>query len=609
MLTKRRSRALPSLIATAALSAAACADLGPDADASEDNALESQNGFAYNGFAFNGFAYNGFAYNGFAFNGFAYNGFAFNGFAYNGLSSVDGISINGLSTSGGLSWTSGLMTTASGREAVKYMVKCAFPSGHRLTAQDNVVPPNTYTFDGAIGVAPELEFGTCDLNCQEKVSACMLAHVNNSGVHVGIWLVGPDNGIGWGTSPDYPYMEAAYFGNLFMASPKGNYCAGNNLSAGASLGRLGGSFGTGGGVLNSPYGTQWDSVNNQNVPAYCTFASSNYCTPQNGGFASCSDPSPQTPYTSGHAWTHPVTVYRNFEPTQLYKICNRYGKCLGVVAGSTSTGANIEQRAYTAAAGQTWQILQVSSGNYKIINRTSGMSLDLNGAQAVQRPYTGSASQIVPLTFITGDPGRANLKMASITNGALLSPQFIASNDGALIQAVTGYPSGSGSPDSARWSFVPVSLATFDPGRAVRLVPQHATTKSVEVPYGSTTNGTGMQQYDSWATDMQRFVIRDAGNGNVKLAMKAAPTKCIGPRANGTTIGTLLEVQDCNATFNQAWLTSETAAGSGVFMFKNAGAPNLCLEVLAGMTTNGAPLDLNTCTNTAANQKFALLAN
>jgi len=71
----------------------------------------------------------------------------------------------------------------------------------------------------------------------------------------------------------------------------------------------------------------------------------------------------------------------------------------------------------------------------------------------------------------------------------------------------------------------------------------------------------------------------------------------------------VLEVQDCNTTFNQAWLTSETAAGSGVFMFKNAGAPNLCLEVRNASTANGAVIDLWTCSNTASNQKFALLAN
>ena len=44
------------------------------------------------------------------------------------------------------------MTTAGGRDIVKYMVKCALPAGDSLTKQDqNGI---TYTFPGGIGVAP-----------------------------------------------------------------------------------------------------------------------------------------------------------------------------------------------------------------------------------------------------------------------------------------------------------------------------------------------------------------------------------------------------------------------------------------------------------------------
>ena len=53
-----------------------------------------------------------------------------------------------------------------------------------------------------------------------------------------------------------------------------------------------------------------------------------------------------------------MTVYRNFESTQLYKICSKSsGKCLGVVGGSTATGANVEQRTYAGLAGQTWNYI------------------------------------------------------------------------------------------------------------------------------------------------------------------------------------------------------------------------------------------------------------
>jgi hypothetical protein len=135
----------------------------------------TQNGFSNNGFTLNGFTQNGFTNNGYAMNGFTNNGYSINGFTNNGFTNngyaLNGFTLNGLENAGGgLSSTSGLMTTAGGREFVKYMVKVAYPAGASLTKQDNAVPPNSYTFDGALGVAPELEYGTCDLGCQEERS-------------------------------------------------------------------------------------------------------------------------------------------------------------------------------------------------------------------------------------------------------------------------------------------------------------------------------------------------------------------------------------------------------------------------------------------------------
>ena len=145
--------------------------------------------------------------------------------------SLNGLSLNGLST------TSGLMTTSGGRDVVKYMVKCAYPAGHSLTTKDqnNV----SYTYDGALGVAPELEnTNTCGVDCQERISACMLAHVNNSGMHVGIWL-DSEGAIGWGQSTDYPYREGSFFGNLFPNPWKGYYCNGPDYGSAETSGRLG----------------------------------------------------------------------------------------------------------------------------------------------------------------------------------------------------------------------------------------------------------------------------------------------------------------------------------------------------------------------------------
>ena len=271
MLTNLAGRSRSSSLILTTVFAASCAEMSPDAGGSQDDAVASENGFSMNGFSMNGFSStNGFSMNGLSSNGFSMNGFSMNGFSMNGFSmngfSMNGFSMNGLETPGGLSSTSGLMTTPGGREVIKYMVKCAYPEGHSLTAQDNTVPPTWYTFDGGLGVAPELETGVCDLDCQERISGCMLAHVNNTGLHVGIWLVGPDSGIGWGSSPNFPYKEAAYFGNLFRSNMPGNYCAGKDMGSGDAKGRMGSPFGNNGSVLTSPYGWQWDSATSQNVP-------------------------------------------------------------------------------------------------------------------------------------------------------------------------------------------------------------------------------------------------------------------------------------------------------------------------------------------------------
>jgi hypothetical protein len=216
---------------------------------------------------------------------------------------------------------------------------------------------------------------------------------------------------------------------MFATNMPSYYCAGRDLSAGDAMGRLGSPWGNNNSVLTSPYGWQWDGVNSQNVPVYCSNPGNVYCTVQNEGFSSCNDPNGGSTHPR---WNHPVTVYRNFESSMLYKICNKYGKCLGVLGGSTAAGTDVEQRSYSASAGQTWQILQVSPGNYKIINKTSGMALTATGSTVEQQPYTGASNQIMPMNYISADRGFANLKTASNTSAIFIATNN-ASGDGVVV--------------------------------------------------------------------------------------------------------------------------------------------------------------------------------
>src|ERR1043165_3302612 len=131
-----------------------CTAEGWDGDATTVAPVESEKGLSGNGLALKGLWGGGLSGKGPSGNGLSGNGFAF----------------AGLSAPGGLSSTTGLMTTPGGREIIKYMAKCALPLGQSFTHtdQNNV----SYTFPGAIGVAPAaMGTGSCDMDCQEALSA------------------------------------------------------------------------------------------------------------------------------------------------------------------------------------------------------------------------------------------------------------------------------------------------------------------------------------------------------------------------------------------------------------------------------------------------------
>ena len=254
------------------------------------NGLSSINGLSMNGLnTSNGLAMNGLS----SINGLSMNGLSsLNGLAMNGLSSINGLTMNGLSKrpyidarhvelplhlpqnagaypfrasvgslnargrwlesalreqggvsvshplseDSGLGSGTGPMATAQGQLVSAYLVRCALPPGRSLQKFD--AQGNLHELTGAVGVAPEWENGTCDEACQEWVSACLLAHVNLTGVHVPIWLTASNKAIDWATSADYPNEEAAYFGNLFASEPTAFVCFGKDRATDPIPGRV-----------------------------------------------------------------------------------------------------------------------------------------------------------------------------------------------------------------------------------------------------------------------------------------------------------------------------------------------------------------------------------
>jgi len=283
----------------------------------------------------------------------------------NGLSMTNGLTmINGLTMTNGLSSTVGLMTSAGGRNTVSYLVRCALPAGTSITKQDQ--NGASYTFAGAIGLAPEWANGGCGQSCQQLVSACMLAHVNTASIHVPIYMVAQAPSVGWGQNSAYPNQEGTFFGNIFYTNTVGHvdayYCNGPGFNTDVVAGRIGSA------QTNAPYRNLFAS-------GYCNI---NGCVPSDAKSSGAPDGYKACTMGDGatRAWNNSITVWRQ------NKALDASGN---VVAGKTADGKTVRYDFEGSVNGWTSSnsALTLSSCNEKgaqtgssalKINYTSGSS-------------------------------------------------------------------------------------------------------------------------------------------------------------------------------------------------------------------------------------------
>ncbi len=135
----------------------------------------------------------------------------------NGLS-LNGLSLNGLSTTDFATWFDS--NPAGNAQLMRYMVLCAVPEGESRTF-NNPVTGASYTWQGALGLAPGWASGAPVSETEEQViSACLAAHANNYGLHVAISLLGRDadeRTISFSAEElkTFSRRESCFFGNVF----------------------------------------------------------------------------------------------------------------------------------------------------------------------------------------------------------------------------------------------------------------------------------------------------------------------------------------------------------------------------------------------------------
>jgi hypothetical protein len=143
----------------------------------------------------------------------------------NGLQSPSASGIDpayGLDTPQGMSEALGVLADPAQRGTAEYLVECALPPGEVVT---KTVGGELVQLEGLLGLAPEWADGPCDEDCQQWVSACLLARTNVSGQAVTIWIQSDHPAVGYGV-PEGLVHEASWYGNLFAGPEEQYLCRG-----------------------------------------------------------------------------------------------------------------------------------------------------------------------------------------------------------------------------------------------------------------------------------------------------------------------------------------------------------------------------------------------
>ncbi|HMF41186.1 MAG TPA: hypothetical protein VKQ32_10840 [Polyangia bacterium] len=364
----------------------------------------------------------------------------------NGVMTGNGVStLNGVNTTNGISDSSGYITTDAGRKVLGYLIRCALPSGHNITKAG-------YTFYGGLGLCPAWENGSIagDAHCQNLISACFMAHINTSGVHVPLWLASESSTIGWSTdTTNYPYQEGTFFGNIMttgnlsnlgmpnVTGPAAYFCEGAGISAGVVAGRLtvGAMYGA---PYSNPYGTnvKCQDRNGASGPLHTNAADYTTNGVPNGYKTACS---------SQYCWQNgeTITVWRNPNYSPVFDTVYNYTivpQATTTSSMDTDSNGNLVQLSIPQAGpgpDQKFQILRSNTTHWKVVKANDHNKCampkgraTINGTQMSVVPCDGTPDQDFDVTANANNGGFA---LKHVPSGRCLEMPYNQHGDGAAM--------------------------------------------------------------------------------------------------------------------------------------------------------------------------------
>jgi len=377
----------------------------------------------------------------------------------NGVMTGNGVSTaNGVNTINGISDTSGWITSDPGRKALGYLVRCALPAGHNINKAG-------YTFYGGLGLCPAWEYGSIatDRHCQNLISACFLAHINTSGVHVPLWLASESSTIGWSLDQtNYPSQEGTFFGNIMttgnlsnlampqVTAPVAYFCEGAGINAGVVSGRLtvGAMYGA---PYSNPFGTNrtCDSVDSNKGRSGPNGSHTNGSGPTANGYAN-TDPRAipngyQAACTSAYCWQQgeTITVWRNANYTPVFDTVYDYTlvpQATTTASMDTDSSGNLVQMTIPMAGpgpdqkfqilrsnGTHWKVTKGKDNNQCVMPKSRGV---MKGTQMATAPCDGTPDQDFDITANANNGGFA---LKHVPSSLCLEMPYNNHSDGAAM--------------------------------------------------------------------------------------------------------------------------------------------------------------------------------
>ncbi|MCM3747819.1 RICIN domain-containing protein [Paenibacillus pasadenensis] len=261
-----------------------------------------------------------------------------------------------------------------------------------------------------------------------------------------------------------------------------------------------------------------------------------------------------------------------------YSIVNsNSGKALGIVSNQTTDNAALEQRPYTGAASQSWQLVNAGSGYYKIKNSNSGKFMAIkdastaDGGQVIQWSESGSNNQQWQLV----DAGGGFFNIKNRNSGKLLGMNAGSTADGASV--IQWADSGSA---NQKWQFE--AIPAIDLTQTYSITNQNSS-KALGTVGHAAADGTNIEQrtFSSAASQSWQF---EFVNGYYKIK-NVNSGKYMDIASSSTADGAKNVINPASSANSQLWKL--VYAGNGYYKLKNVNSGKM-LGLSGGSTADGA---------------------